>query len=64
MPISVRARLFSKGHISKRIPLGFTVTQYLAFNELVADSQVFWGANPKDWVTSPLRNRCGLASGQ
>lgn len=60
MPISVRARLFSKGHISKRIPPDFTVTQYLGFAPRNTWESGTNSLNPKYWVTSPLRNRCDL----
>jgi hypothetical protein len=33
------------------------VTQYLRFNELIADSQKFRGANPKYWFTAMA---CGI----
>ena len=41
-PLFSRPHLFCEGE----------VTQYLAFKELVVDSQVFRGANPKYWLTA------------
>jgi hypothetical protein len=56
----VRVRLFSRGHISRKIPPGITVTQYLGFTSLSYWESATHSLNPKYWVTSPSLYRYGL----
>jgi hypothetical protein len=56
----VRACLFSKGHISKEIPPGIAVTQYLGFTPLSFWESSTYPLNRKYWTTSPSLYRYGL----
>jgi len=50
----VRACLFLKGHISKKIPLGIAVTPYLGFAHLNSWESATRSLNPKYGVHFPL----------
>jgi len=56
----VRVRPFSKGHISKKIPPGIAVTQYLGFAPLSFWESATHSLNPKYGVTSRSLYRYGL----
>jgi hypothetical protein len=60
----MRLRAFSKGHISKKVPPGIAVTQYLGFAPLSFWESATHSLNLKYWVTAPSLYRYGLASGQ
>ena len=56
----VRARPFSRGHISKKIPLGIAVTQYLGFAPMSYWESATYSLNLKYWGTSRSHYRYGL----
>jgi hypothetical protein len=56
----VRVRPFSRGHISKRIPLGIAVTQYLGFMPMDLWESATHSLNLKYWVTALSLYRYGL----
>jgi hypothetical protein len=56
----LRVCLFSRGHISKKIPPGIAVTQYLGFAPLSFCESATHALNLKYWVTSHSLYRYGL----
>ncbi|MGD9075061.1 MAG: hypothetical protein PVJ69_07605, partial [Desulfobacteraceae bacterium] len=49
-----------RGHISKKIPPGIAVTQYLGFTPLSFWESATYSLNLKYWVTSRSQYRYGL----
>ena len=56
----IKAIAFSKGHISKKIPLDMAATQYLGFASPNSLESPLNTLNPKYWGASLSRNRYGL----